>query len=99
MQGFNGPFRVRAGGPLRLAFSQVSCRRIWDIQSPYQGGLEVKQAWTCHTPLSLKVPNVTSVKDSFPDHMSHPMGDNCRELAHNVYLGMEQRLDHGNQDF
>ena len=41
---FNSFFRVRAG-------RQLGCGGIWDIQSPYQEGLRIKQAWMCHSPI------------------------------------------------
>ena len=49
--------------------------------------------------LSLKVPNVIYMKDSFPDCMSCQMEDSCREVASNVSQGMKQRLDCGNQGY
>lgn len=48
---FNSFFRVRGGRQLRLTLSQVGYGGIWNIQSPYQEGLKIKQAWMCHSPI------------------------------------------------
>ena len=43
-------------------------------------------------PLSLKVPNVIYMKDSFPDCMSCQMEDSCREVASNVSQEKKQEI-------
>ena len=50
-------------------------------------------------PLSLKVPNVIYMKDSFPDCMSCQMEDSCRKVASNISQGMKWRLHCGNQGY
>ena len=43
--------------------------------------------------LSLKVPSVIYMRDSFPDCKSCQVEDSCSKVASNVSQGTEQRLD------
>lgn len=48
--------------------------------------LEITKLQSLDISLSLKVPNIIYLKDSFSDYVSCQMGDNHRELAFNICL-------------